>query len=143
MHMKGSITFTIVKPSALSMNYLGPILTTITDNEFKVIAIKMMHLSKAQASAFYAVHQDKPFFNDLVDFIVSGPLVVAILEKDNAVEDYRKLIGATNPEKADTGTIRKLYGIDMQRNAVHGSDSDENALIESRFFFSDIEIFKY
>jgi nucleoside-diphosphate kinase len=141
--MKGSITFTIVKPSALSMNYLGPILTTITDNKFKVIAIKMMHLSKAQASAFYAVHQDKPFFNDLVDFIISGPLVVAILKKDNAVDDYRKLIGATNPEKADPGTIRKSYGIDMQRNAVHGSDSDENALIESRFFFSDIEIFKY
>ena len=141
--MKGSITFTIVKPSALSMNYLGPILTKITDNEFKVIAIKMMHLSKEQAAAFYSVHKGKPFFDDLIDFIISGPLVVAILQKDDAVDDYRKLIGATNPEKADPGTIRKLYGIDMQRNAVHGSDSDENALIESRFFFSNIEIFNY
>ena len=141
--MNGSITFTIVKPSALSMNHLGPILTKITDNEFKVIAIKMMHLSKEQAAAFYSVHKGKPFFDDLIDFIISGPLVVAILQKDDAVDDYRKLIGATNPEKADPGTIRRLYGIDMQKNAVHGSDSDENALIESRFFFSDIEIFNY
>jgi nucleoside-diphosphate kinase len=118
-------------------------LTNITDNGFKVIAIKMLHLSKDQATAFYSVHQGKSFFDDLIEFMTSGPVVVATLMKNNAVEDYRKVIGATNPEKADAGTIRKLYGIDMQRNAVHGSDSDENALIESRFFFSDIEIFKY
>lgn len=141
--MEGKITFTIVKPSALSMNYLGPILTNITDNGFKVIAIKMLHLSNAQATAFYSVHKDRPFFNDLVEFMTSGPVVVATLMKDNAVDDYRRIIGATNPEKAEEGTIRKLYGLDMQRNAVHGSDSDENALIESRFFFSDIEIFQY
>jgi nucleoside-diphosphate kinase len=141
--MEGKITFTIVKPSALSMNYLGPILTNVTDNGFKVIAIKMLHLSKDQATAFYSVHQGKPFFDGLIEFMTSGPVVVATLMKNNAVEDYRKIIGATNPEKADSGTIRKLYGIDMQRNAVHGSDSDENALIESHFFFSDIEIFQY
>jgi len=141
--MEGKITFTIVKPSALSMNYLGPILTNITDNGFKVIAIKMLHLSKDQATAFYSVHQGKPFFDGLIEFMTSGPVVVATLMKNNAVEDYRKIIGATNPEKADAGTIRKLYGIDMERNAVHGSDSDENALIESHFFFSDIEIFQY
>jgi len=141
--MEGKITFTIVKPSALSMNYLGPILTNITDNGFKVIAIKMLYLSKDQATAFYSVHQGKPFFDGLIEFMTSGPVVVATLMKNNAVEDYRKIIGATNPEKADAGTIRKLYGIDMERNAVHGSDSDENALIESHFFFSDIEIFQY
>jgi len=141
--MEGKITFTIVKPSALSMNYLGPILTHITANGFKVIAIKMLHLSKNQATAFYDVHQGKPFFDGLIEFMTSGPVVVATIMKNNAVDDYRKIIGATNPEKADNGTIRKLYGIDMQRNAVHGSDSDENALIESRFFFSDIEIFQY
>ena len=141
--MEGKITFTIVKPSALSMNYLGPILTNITDNGFKVIAIKMLHLSNTQATAFYSVHKDRPFFNDLVEYMTSGPVVVATLMKVNAVDDYRRIIGATNPEKAEEGTIRKLYGLDMQRNAVHGSDSDENALIESRFFFSDIEIFQY
>ena len=141
--MEGKITFTIVKPSAISMNYLGPILTNITDNGFKVIAIKMLHLSKDQATAFYSVHQGKPFFDGLIEFMTSGPVVVSTLMKNNAVEDFRKVIGATNPEKADAGTIRKLYGIDMQRNAVHGSDSDENAFIESRFFFSDIELFQY
>ena len=137
--MEGKITFTIVKPSALSMNYLGPILTNITDNGFKVIAIKMLHLSKNQATAFYSIHLGKPFFDGLIEFMTSGPVVVATLMKNNAVEDYRKVIGATNPEKAETGTIRKLYGIDMQRNAVHGSDSDENAIIESDFFFSKME----
>ena len=139
--MEGKITFTIVKPSALSMNYLGPILTNITDNGFKVIAIKMLHLSKDQATAFYSVHQGKPFFDGLIEFMTSGPVVVATLMKNNAVEDYRKVIGATNPEKAETGTIRKLYGIDMQRNAVHGSDSDENAIREAGFFFSGTDRF--
>lgn len=141
--MNGKITFTIVKPLAITMNYLGPILTKITENDYKVIALKMLHLSRDQASAFYSIHQGKPFFEGLIDFITSGPVVVAILQKTNAVDDYRNLIGSTNPEKAENGTIRKLFGIDIQRNAVHGSDSDENALIESRFFFSDLEIFKY
>ena len=141
--MKGSITFTIVKPLAISMNYLGPILTKINENEFKVISLKMLQLSRDQAKAFYAVHQERPFFNGLIDFITTGPVVVAILQKSNAVDDFRKLIGSTNPESAAEGTIRKLYGVDMQRNAVHGSDSDENALIESRYFFSNLEIFNY
>lgn len=141
--MNGKITFTIVKPLAITMNYLGPILTKITENDYKVIALKMLHLSRDQASAFYSIHQGKPFFDGLIDFITSGPVVVAILQKTNAVDDYRNLIGSTNPETAENGTIRKLYGIDIERNAVHGSDSDENALIESRFFFSDLEIFKY
>lgn len=141
--MNGKITFTIVKPLAITMNYLGPILTKIAENDYKVIALKLLHLSKDQATAFYFIHQGKPFFDGLIDFITSNPVVVAILQKTNAVDDYRKLIGATNPEKAENGTIRKLYGIDIERNAVHGSDSDENAIIESRFFFSDLEIFKY
>ena len=141
--MNGKITFTIVKPSAVSMGFIGPIVTQITENEFKVVAVKMLHLSKDQASSFYAIHQGKPFFDGLIESITSGPVVVAVLQKDNAVDDYRKLIGATDPAKADEGTIRKRYGIDMGRNAVHGSDSDENAIIESRFFFSDIEMFQY
>jgi len=141
--MNGKITFTIVKPSAVSMGFIGPIVTQITENEFKVVAVKMLHLSKDQASSFYAIHQGKPFFDGLIESITSGPVVVAVLQKDNAVDDYRKLIGATDPAKANEGTIRKRYGIDMGRNAVHGSDSDENAIIESRFFFSDIEMFQY
>lgn len=141
--MNGKITFTIVKPSAVSMGFIGPIITQITENEFKVVAVKMLHLSKDQASSFYAIHQGKPFFDGLIESITSGPVVVAVLQKDNAVDDYRKLIGATDPAKADEGTIRKRYGIDMGRNAVHGSDSDENAIIECRFFFSDIEMFQY
>jgi len=141
--MNEKITFTIVKPSAVSMGFIGPIVTQITENEFKVVAVKMLHLSKDQASSFYAIHQGKPFFDGLIESITSGPVVVAVLQKDNAIDDYRKLIGATDPAKADEGTIRKRYGIDMGRNAVHGSDSDENAIIESRFFFSDIEMFQY
>jgi nucleoside-diphosphate kinase len=141
--MNGKITFTIVKPSAVSMGFIGPIVTQITENEFKVVAVKMLHLSKDQASSFYAIHQGKPFFDGLIESITSGPVVVAVLQKDNAVDDYRKLIGATDPAKADEGTIRKRFGIDMGRNAVHGSDSNENAIIESRFFFSDSEMFQY
>jgi nucleoside-diphosphate kinase len=141
--MSGKITFTIVKPAAITMNYLGPILTKITENEYKVIALKMLHLSKDQAAAFYSIHKGKSFFEGLIEFITSGPVAVAILQKANAVDDYRKLIGSTNPEMADKGTIRKMFGIDIERNAVHGSDSDENALIESRFFFSDLEMFQY
>lgn len=141
--MSGKITFTIVKPLAITMNYLGPILTKITENEYKIIALKMLHLSRDQASAFYSIHQGKPFFEGLIDFITSGPVAVAILQKSNAVDDYRKLIGSTDPEKADKGTLREMFGIDIERNAVHGSDSDENAIIESRFFFSNLEIFQY
>ncbi|NWJ50717.1 MAG: nucleoside-diphosphate kinase [Bacteroidetes bacterium] len=141
--MKNNVTFTIVKPLALKMNYLGPILTKITENNFKIIALKMHYFSKEQACSFYGIHQGKPFFDGLIDFITSGPVVVAVLEKENAVEDYRTLIGSTNPAVAADGTIRKLYGIDIQQNAVHGSDSNENALIEAKFFFSDLEFFNY
>jgi len=140
--MNETITFTIVKPLAITMNYLGPILTKITENEFKIIALKMLQLSRDQAKTFYSIHEGKPFFDGLIEFITSGPVAVAILQKTNAVNDYRQLIGSTNPEKADEGTIRKIYGTDIERNAVHGSDSDENALIESRFFFSNLEIFQ-
>jgi nucleoside-diphosphate kinase len=141
--MKNNITFTIVKPLALKMSYLGPILTKITENKFQIIALKMHNFSKEQASYFYGIHKGKPFFDGLIDFITSGPVVVAVLEKENAVEDYRTLIGSTNPSLAADGTIRKLYGIDIQQNAVHGSDSDENAMIEAKFFFSELEFFKY
>lgn len=141
--MKNNVTFTIVKPLALKMNYLGPILAKITDNNFKIIALKMHYFSKEQACSFYGIHKGKPFFDGLIDFITSGPVVVAVLEKENAVEDYRTLIGSTNPASAADGTIRKLYGIDIQQNAVHGSDSDENALIEAKFFFSELETFNY
>lgn len=141
--MKSNITFTIIKPLALKMNYLGPILTKITDHNFKIIALKMHYFSKEQACSFYGIHKGKPFFDGLIDFITSGPVVVSVLEKENAVEDYRALIGSTNPSLAADGTIRKLYGIDIQQNAVHGSDSNENALIEAKFFFSELEFFNY
>ena len=141
--MKNNITFTIVKPLALKMNYLGPILTKITENNFKIIALKMHYFTKEQACSFYGIHKGKPFFDGLIDFITSGPVVISVLEKENAVEDYRTLIGSTNPSLAADGTIRKLYGIDIQQNAVHGSDSDENAMIEAGFFFSELEFFKY
>ncbi len=141
--MKKNLTFTIIKPSALKMNYLGPIISKITDNNFKIIALKMHQFSKEQARSFYKIHKEQPFFDSLIDFMTSGPVAVAVLEKENAVEDYRTLIGSTNPTTAAAGTIRKLYGIDIQENAVHGSDSNENALIEAQFVFSGLELFDY
>jgi len=113
----------------------------VTNEGFRVIAIKMTHLDKEQAKAFYSVHEGKAFFEPLVDFMTSGPIVAMILKKENAVEDYRKLMGNTDPAKAAEGTIRKLYATNITMNAVHGSDSDENAAIESGFFFSELEIF--
>jgi nucleoside-diphosphate kinase len=139
--MTGNITFTIVKPRAVSKGYMGPILNMIHDAGFRITAMKMLQLTENEAKTFYLVHKERPFYNDLVEFMVSGPIVVAILEKENAVEDYRKLIGATDPAKAEEGTIRKLYAESVQANAVHGSDSDENAQIESAFFFSTSERF--
>lgn len=141
MHMKGRITFTMIKPGAVSNEFIGPILAIINKTGFHISALKYLSLSRKQAETFYAVHRSKPFFNELVEFITSGPIVAAILEKDNAVADYRKLMGATNPDKAEEGTIRKLFAESILRNAVHGSDSDENAMIESDFFFSRGERF--
>ncbi|SDC90173.1 nucleoside-diphosphate kinase [Williamwhitmania taraxaci] len=140
--MNGNITFSMIKPTATQNNHTGHIINMITNAGFHVIAIKMLHLSKDQAKAFYGVHEGKEFFERLIDFMSSGPIVAMVLKKENAVEDYRKLMGATDPAKAAEGTIRKLYATSMTMNAVHGSDSDENASLESRFFFSDFEVFK-
>jgi nucleoside-diphosphate kinase len=139
--MIGKITFTMVKPDATGNNKTGEILAMITKAGFKIRAIKMVKLSKTQAEGFYAVHKEKGFFDGLVSFMTSGPVVAALLEKENAVEDFRKLIGATNPANAAEGTVRKLYALSVQENAVHGSDSDENAIIESDYFFSKLERF--
>ncbi|GAP70452.1 nucleoside diphosphate kinase [Bacteroidales bacterium 6E] len=139
--MTGTITLTMIKPDAVSKNHIGGILKMINDAGFRIKAMKYTQLSKEQAGQFYAVHQDKGFYNDLVEFMSSGPIVAAILEKENAIADFRKLIGATNPANAEPGTVRASYAESVQRNAVHGSDSDENAVIESDFFFSKVERF--
>jgi len=134
-------TFTMIKPDGVENNNTGKILDHMTQGGFKIIAMKYTRLSKDQASVFYAVHKERPFFGELVDYMTSGPIVAAILEKDNAVADFRKLIGATDPSQAEAGTIRKLYAESKAKNAVHGSDSDENAEIEGSFFFSGFERF--
>lgn len=139
--MAGNQTFTMIKPTAFKNNHTGGILKMINEAGFVIKAMKMTRLTAEQAGAFYAVHKERPFYASLVEYMSSGPIVAAILEKENAVEDYRKLIGATNPENAAEGTIRKIYATNLQENAVHGSDSDENAIIESDFFFSKIERF--
>ncbi len=141
--MAGNITLTMIKPEAVAKNYIGSILNMINEAGFKIAAMKLTKLSTRQAEAFYAVHSDKPFYADLVNFMSSGPIVAAILEKDNAVEEFRKLIGATNPENAEEGTIRKKYAESLQKNAVHGSDSDENARVEADFFFAFSERMDY
>ena len=139
--MAGTITFTMVKPDATGKNYTGEILGMITNAGFVIKELKMVRLTRSQAEGFYAVHNQKPWFSELIDFITSGPVVAAILEKENAVEDFRTLIGATNPANAVEGTIRKKYATKTQENAVHGSDSDENAILESNYFFSMLERF--
>jgi len=139
--MAGKLTFTMVKPTALSKNYAGSILAKIYEAGFQVKALKLTKLSKEEAGQFYEVHKERPFYNDLVDFMSSGPIIAAILEKENAVDDYRTLIGNTNPAEAADGTIRKDFAKNIQENAVHGSDSDENAQIEANFFFSQTERF--
>jgi nucleoside-diphosphate kinase len=138
---KGRFTLTMVKPDGVANNNIGGILKMMNEAGFKIHAMKYTQLTPAQAGAFYAVHKERPFYTDLVKFMTSGPIVAAILEKENAVEDFRKLIGATNPANADAGTIRKVYAESIERNAVHGSDSDENAKIEGDFFFSGLERF--
>ena len=137
--MAGKITFTMIKPSAFASNYTGAILKMINEAGFVIKAMKVTRLSKEQAGAFYEIHKGKPFYESLVNFMSSGPIVAAMLEKENAVDDFRTLIGATNPANAAEGTIRKLYAVSLEENAVHGSDSDENANIEADFFFSKIE----
>lgn len=134
-------TFTMIKPDAVSNGYIGAILEKISKAGFRITALKMTRLSAEKAGEFYAVHKERPFYQELVEFMSSGHIVAAILEKENAVEDFRKLIGATDPAKAEEGTIRKLYAESLGRNAVHGSDSDENARIEGAFFFSQLEQF--
>jgi nucleoside-diphosphate kinase len=138
--MAGNRTFTMIKPDAVEKNYIGGILKMINDAGFKIVAMKYTQLSKEKAGAFYEVHKERPFYGELVDYMSSGPIVAAILEKDNAVEDFRTLIGATNPAEAAEGTIRKIYAESISANAVHGSDSDENAKIEGNFHFSAEEI---
>lgn len=133
--MGGIYTLTIIKPGAVRRRQTGAILGMISEAGFHIAALKMMQMNEAQARAFYAVHTGKPFYEGLVQYMISGPVVVAILEKQNAVEEYRKLIGSTDPEKAANGTIRKRFGNDVRDNAVHGSDSDENAVFECNFFF--------
>ncbi len=131
----------MIKPDATSKGYTGAILDQIIQAGFSVKAMKWIHLSSAQAGKFYEVHKERPFYGELVEFMSSGPIVAAILEKDNAVEDFRKLIGATNPAQAEEGTIRKKFAASIGENAVNGSESNENAVIEGDFFFSKLERF--
>lgn len=139
--MSGKITFTMIKPDAVADGHIGAILGKIAEAGFKFKALKLTQLTVADAKKFYEVHSERPFYGELVEFMSSGPIVAAVLEKDNAVEDFRTLIGATNPADAAEGTIRKIFARSVGENAVHGSDSDENALIEAQFHFSGREIF--
>jgi nucleoside-diphosphate kinase len=134
-------TFTMIKPDAMKNGHAGAILDRIIKEGFRIVALKMTKLSAEKAGEFYAVHRERPFYGELVEFMSSGPIIAAILEKDNAVAAFRTLIGATDPSKADAGTIRKLFATSVGENAVHGSDSDENAAIEGAFFFSGLEQF--
>lgn len=131
----------MLKPDAVGNNYIGPILAKINEAGFRIVAMKYTKLSAEVAGKFYAVHKERPFYNDLVSYMSSGPIVAVILEKNNAVEEFRKLIGATDPAKAEKGTIRNLFAKSIEANAVHGSDSDENAANEGSFFFSEMERF--
>ncbi len=139
--MSTNRTFTMIKPDAVANGHIGAIINDITTAGFKIVALKYTKLTPEKAGAFYEVHKERPFYNDLVSFMSSGPIVAAILEKDNAVEEFRKLIGATDPSKADEGTIRRKYAKSIDANAVHGSDSDENAEIEGNFYFTADERF--
>ena len=132
-------TFTMIKPDAMNNGHAGAILDRIIKEGYKIVALKITRLSTEKAGEFYAIHKERPFYGELVEFMSSGPIVAAILEKENAVEAFRTLIGATNPANAAEGTIRKKFAESIGRNAVHGSDSDENATIEGSFFFSGLE----
>jgi nucleoside-diphosphate kinase len=133
-------TFTIVKPDSVEKRNFGRIVSRLETEGFDVIAIKKMHLSDSQAQEFYAVHRERPFFSDLVTYMTSGPVYVAALQKENAVQALRDLMGATDPAKADEGSLRREFGESIERNAIHGSDSDDNANREIHFFFSDIDL---
>lgn len=139
--MSKNLTFTMIKPCAVRNQHIGSILKMISERGFRIKAMKLTRMTRENAEAFYGIHAGKPFYEGLVTFMSSGPIVAAILEKENAVEDYRELIGATNPANAAPGTIRALYAESFTANAVHGSDSDENALVEGSFFFSEMEQF--
>ncbi|HLN54536.1 MAG TPA: nucleoside-diphosphate kinase [Bacteroidales bacterium] len=139
--MSTNFTFSIIKPNAVRTGKTGPILAKINEAGFEITALRMVQLTRTQAESFYEVHKGKPFYEGLVEFMTSGPVVVMILKHDNAVDEFRKIIGSTDPAKAEPGTIRNLFGVSVQMNAVHGSDSDENAERESNFFFSSVEKF--
>jgi len=139
--MRTNRTFTMIKPDAVANGHTGAILNDIIKDGFRIVALKQIHLSAPIAGKFYAIHKERPFYNDLVQFMSSGPILAAILEKDNAIESFRTLIGATDPSKAEAGTIRNKYAKSIDANAIHGSDSDENAQIEGSFFFSAFERF--
>lgn len=139
--MSGRITFTMIKPQAVADGNMGKIIDKIIEGGFNIKALKLTKLTEEQAGKFYAVHKERPFYSKLVEFMTSGPIIAAILEKDDAVVTYRSFIGSTNPEDADPGTIRAMFATSMEKNAVHGSDSDENAIIEGDFFFSEFEKF--
>ena len=137
----GNRTFTMIKPEAVQAGNTGAILKMIEKNGFRIVALKKVQLNIERAGIFYEVHKERPFYGELVEYMSSGPIVAAILEKKNAVADFRNLIGATDPTEADEGTIRKLFAESKSKNAIHGSDSDENAQIESDFHFSSSELF--
>ncbi|MDT0554734.1 nucleoside-diphosphate kinase [Patiriisocius hiemis] len=139
--MRTDRTFTMLKPDSVEKGHIGAIIEKITSAGFRVVAMKLTQMTTADAKEFYAIHKERPFFGELVEYMTRGPIVAAILEKENAVEDFRTLIGATNPEDAAEGTIRKLYAASIGENAVHGSDSDENAAIEGAFHFAGREMF--
>lgn len=139
--MSGNRTFTMIKPDAVRAGNIGNILQMINTAGFRIVAMKLTQLSLAKVGEFYAVHRERPFYSELCEFMSSGPIVAAILEKENAVEDFRTLIGATNPANAAPGTIRALYATSVGENAIHGSDSDENAAVESAFHFAGVECF--
>jgi len=139
--MISNYTFSIIKPDAVSSGKTGPILSMINKAGFEIAAMKMVRLTRQQAEEFYAVHRERGFYQALVEFMSSGPVVVMVLRHDNAVEQFRKLIGNTDPAKAEPGTVRAEFATDIQMNAVHGSDSDENADREAKFFFSSIEVY--
>tara|TARA_B100000683_G_scaffold206704_1_gene200511 strand:+ start:7792 stop:8208 length:417 start_codon:yes stop_codon:yes gene_type:complete len=137
----GNITFTMIKPEAVEAGNTGAILKRIEESGFRIVAMKKVHLSEEKAGKFYEVHKERPFYSELIEYMSGGPIIVAILEKENAVSDFRTLIGATNPEDAANGTIRKEFATSLAMNAIHGSDSDENAKIEADFHFSNQERF--
>ncbi len=138
-----SRTFSIIKPDATKRNITGAINKIIEENNLVIIAQKRIKLSKDKAEGFYSIHKDKPFFSELIQYMISGPIIVQVLEGENAIEKYRSIMGSTNPDNADEGTIRKIFALNIQENSVHGSDSSENAEIEIKYFFNENEIISY